>query len=393
MAACQGGATANAQPDIVIASAFPTSAFGDPRLFEQAIDFAVRQQGSIDGYTLGYRAFDDSLGSDQNQLVARRNVRHMIADSSVLGVIGPATSLITAVDLPASNAALLAMVSPSATNVCLTQTQFYCRPTPAELRPSGTTTFFRISPRDPLQGEAIAGYAVDRLGVRRVAAFNEVGPEGTLYINALSDELRKRGAELVYQQDFPHGIDKFSDFLSSAKEKGATAIYAVAESDACIAAAQMSALMPGAILLGTDGIAVDDNCIKTMGASPPQTWATLTAVDRIVSADSAVTKRAESFLKAFPRPSAVSALSPFRLAAYDCARILIEAIKIAIDANGGHLPTRPQVVAALAANRFVESTGTYSFESSGDAVVPMMSVYKVQDSHWVFADVYSFGSP
>ena len=392
-AACENGSKGVTQPDIVIASAFPTSAFGGPRLWEQAIAFAVRQQSTIGGYSLAYRPFDDSLGSEENQLVARRNVRLIIADPSVLGVVGPGTSFTSVVELPEANKLSLAMISPTTTNECLTQPHSFCRPTLADVRPSGSATFFRISPRDPLQGQAIADYAVKHLSVRRVAAFNEFGDEGTLYIQELSDELRKQGGGLVYEQDLPDGTDNFSDFLSAAKNLGATAVYAVARENACIAAAQMTAVMPGAIFLGTDGIAPDDTCIKQMGSSPPQTWATVPAVDRIITTDAGVMKRAEAFLKAYPEQTFDPFASPYRLAAYDCAQILIEAITLAIRANGGHIPTRPQVVAALASNRFVEATGTYMFDGNGDAVMPMMSVYKVQTSGWAFADVYTFGSP
>jgi branched-chain amino acid transport system substrate-binding protein len=393
-AACQGGSNGSGQPDVVIASDFPTSAYGGPRLWEQAIDFAVRQQSTIDGYSLAYLRYDDSMGSEQNPLAASSNVRRMIADSRVLGLV-TATSFAAFVELPATNRASLAMISPSVTNECITASHSYCRPTVDELRPGGTTTFFRISPRDPLQGQAIADYAVKHLGVHRVAAFNELGDVGTLYINELSDELRKQGAELVYVQDLPRGTDKFSDFLGAAKNLGATAVYAVADAsaNACLAAAQMSALMPGAIFLGTDAITSAPTCIQQMGASPPDAWATMPVVDRTISTDAAVKERAEAFLKAYPEKKTLDPLTAYRLAAYDCARILIEAIAKAIHANGGHIPTRSQVVTALASNRFVEATGIYAFDRNGDAAAPMMSVYKFQNSGWVFADVYPFGSP
>ncbi|HET7465429.1 MAG TPA: branched-chain amino acid ABC transporter substrate-binding protein [Candidatus Dormibacteraeota bacterium] len=387
-AACQNDSNGAAPPEIVIASAFPTSAFG-VRLWQQAVEFAVRQQSTIDGYSVVYRPFDDSLGSEQDQLVARRNVRLMIADSSVLGVVGPGSSFETVHELPLANPVPLAMISPSATNVCLTQPPFRCGPTPADLRPSGLTTFFRISPRDPLAGQAMADYAVAHLGVTKVAAFNELGVEGVSYLLELSNELHKQGAELVYQQDLPEGTVKFSDFLSIAKNLGADAVFAFAPGDdnSCVAAQQMSALMPKAIFFGTDGNTSDPACIKQMGTSPPGAWAAVPDVDRIVATDPAVENRAKAFLKAFPQKT----LYAYTLAAYDATRILIEAIDLAIRDSHG-FPTRSKVVEELATKTFVEATGTYRFDANGDAVAPLMSIYKVQGSHWVFADVYTFGA-
>ena len=394
-ASCQGDSGV-ARPDIVIASAFSTTAFGVPaRLGEQAVDFAVRQQSSIDGLALAYQPYDNSMGSEQNQLVARRNVRRMIADSSVLGVVGPDSSLNAFVELPEANMAPLAMVSPTATNECVTQPKPYCGLAVPDLRPSGSITFFRISPRDPLQGRAMADYAVTHLGVTKVAAFNEYGDQGNRYIEELSDELHSKGADLVYKQDLPEGTVKFSDFLKAAKNLGANAVYAVANGDqnACVAAQQMSALMPKAIFLTMDGVTFDtQNCIPQSGTSPPEIWATLAAVAPIVTTDPAVMKRAQAFLSAYPEKAFDQATTEYVLAAYDAARIVIEAIAIAVQANGGHLPKRSEVVTALATHTFVEATGTYTFDSNGDAVAPMMSVYRVQGSRWVFANVYTFAA-
>jgi len=65
--------------------------------------------------------------------------------------------------------------------------------------------------------------------------------------------------------------------------------------------------------------------------------------------------------------------------------ILISAIKRAIDANGGRIPTRRQVVEAMAkAPPLNGVTGSYSFDPFGDAVSPMMSIYRVDNGRWAF---------
>jgi len=62
------------------------------------------------------------------------------------------------------------------------------------------------------------------------------------------------------------------------------------------------------------------------------------------------------------------------------AMILINAIKRAIDANGGRIPTRRQVVEAVAnAPPFKGVTGSCSFDAMGDAISPMMSVNRVDN--------------
>jgi branched-chain amino acid transport system substrate-binding protein len=66
-------------------------------------------------------------------------------------------------------------------------------------------------------------------------------------------------------------------------------------------------------------------------------------------------------------------------------RILIDAIGRAIDANGGRVPSRSQVIDAVAGTHdFKGTTGTYSFDVNGDATRPPMSIYQVRNGHWAF---------
>ncbi len=390
---CQDPRNATSRADITIASDFPTSAYGLTLPLEQAIGFAVRHQPSIEGYKLAYWPLDNSLGAEQSQLRGRENVRRMIADPSVLGMVGPHTSSVGRVEMPEANSAHLAMVSPTTTNTCLTVPDPICKQTPASLRPSGSNNYFRITPRDPLQGRAMANYAATKLGLRRAAAFNEFGPEGDLYINEFAKEFAIHGGGVVYQQTFDDTPTNFSAFLIQARARGADAIYGVATvgQNACKAAAQMAGIMPDAILLGTDGISLDDQCIRDIGATPPGVWATSPYVDPTTSADLSVKKQVADYRKAYPKPSDVG---PYVFAAYDSARILIDAIGRAIKANGGKLPSRSQILAAVAQTKdFVGVTGTYSFDANGDALSPMMSVYRVHDGRWEFVQVSKLGAP
>jgi branched-chain amino acid transport system substrate-binding protein len=88
-----------------------------------------------------------------------------------------------------------------------------------------------------------------------------------------------------------------------------------------------------------------------------------------------------AYRKAFPDVPIVD----YTFAAYDCARILIDAIQRVVTANHGAFPTRAQVLAAVAnTSQFLGLTGTYSFDSNGDAVSPMMSIYRVESGQWVY---------
>jgi branched-chain amino acid transport system substrate-binding protein len=401
-AACQGGQAASPSPEIIIASNMPMSASPDRfAIWEQAVGYAISQQSSVDGYRIGYWPLDSSLGGDQSQLRGRENVKRMIADRRVLGMVGPVSSFVGKVEMPEANLADLAMVSPSTTNSCLTVTspELNCSPSPGELRPAGSNNFFRIAPRDPLQGRAMGEYAATKLGRKRVAALNEVGREGTLYVKEFSTAMQKHGGEVVYQADISEDNSNFTDFLQQAKNRGADAVYAVGVQDpnqnlhACDAAAQMAVVMPGAYFLSMDGITFNRDCVQHLGGAPPNVYATLGAVDPGKSTDPNVRKTVEAFLKAHPFNFEATSYTVYTFAAYDCARILMEAIKRAIRSDGAKFPSRKQVVAALAQPpEFVGLTGSYSFDANGDALKPMMSIYKVDGGAWRFVQVYHLGA-
>src|SRR5262249_44927772 len=88
--------------------------------------------------------------------------------------------------------------------------------------------------------------------------------------------------------------------------------------------------------------------------------------------------RAKNYLKAHPKPD----VNVF--AAYDCALILVDAIKRAVEANHGKVPSPEQVLAAGAVNSDLKGiAGTWSFTSNGDATAPGMSLYRVERRQWV----------
>jgi len=394
--ACQSGQSTSSSPDIIIASDIPITSFESELIWDQAIAYVIGHQPTLEGYRLGYWSLDNALGGSQSQIRARENTKRVIADRRVLGMVGPFSSFLAKVEVPQANIAHLAMVSPSTTGDCLTVAQRRCpSPTAADLRPTNSNNFFRISPRDPEQGTAVAYYAASRLGLKRVAAFNKPGGQGDLYIQKFSDEFRRLGGTLVYQAELPGQLDDFTGFLSHARNLGVDAIFAVGgvEQHTCKAAAQLAALLPGAIFLSTDNLTLQPGCIADMGVSHPQVFASLGAVDPATSSDPAVKNAVAAYLNVHPFRFDSTGYTAYVFAAYDCARILIEAIRRAIQNDGEKFPSRADVVAALTQPPdFVGLTGKYSFDMNGDAINPMMSIYKVEAGRWKFVEVLNLGS-
>ena len=77
----------------------------------------------------------------------------------------------------------------------------------------------------------------------------------------------------------------------------------------------------------------------------------------------------------------------YTMPAYDCAKILIAAIKRAIQANNGNMPSREQVRAEVAkTSDFVGALGKTSFDANGDTSQKIISIYQAKGTpvDWVW---------
>ena len=396
--ACQSGPGPAPAPGILIGSDFPTTFPDDVYAVqrEQIVQFAINEQDHIGRFKLGYVPFDDFLGDAPSQAKGVQNVNEMIADARVLGMIGPWTSNVTYAEIPVANPADLVMMSPGNTNECITRPYPYCGVgKPPWKYQSHPNNYFRIAAPEPVQARAMVRYMSESLGVKRVAVFDESESMGSQFINELRDELARTGGKLVFSQRLPAGATSFKVFLNRAKAAGAQAIYAITDFDGhvCAARAQMAGIFPkDAPFMGSDGMvswsggtseaATNDECIKDAVGNGEGMLTTTSDVDLTRSKDAAAMKVVAAYRKAYPKSTDIAA---YTFAIYDSVRILIDAITRAIEANGGRIPTRAQVVDAVAHTHFFEGvTGTYSFDAHGDALSPMMSVYRVENGHWVF---------
>jgi branched-chain amino acid transport system substrate-binding protein len=307
----------------------------------------------------------------------------MINDPKVLGMVGPYSSNVAFAEIPVANRAGLAMISPSTTVECLTQAYPYCNPPPNVLRPSGKNNFFRVAAPDPLQGPGMAAFTLDTLKVKRVAVFSEGSMFGSLMADNFSKEFTKRGGTIVLRQDLGETTNDFTPFLSAANDRSAQAIYAGGgqATGICRARAQMKRIFTGDVFfLGNDEI-VAPQCVSDAAENANEgMYATVAQADVSLSSDTRVQSIVAAYRKAHPKPDDIM---PYTFAAYDAAIVLLDAISRAVDGNGDKLPSRQQVVDAIAKTRgFRGVTGTFSFDSNGDATAPPMTVYQVRQGRW-----------
>lgn len=383
LAACQPGQSVRAQPDIVIASDLPLTSktAQDVPSVSQAIQLEISEHGTVGRFKVGYEPFDDAPVITA-PVKGVQNVRQMIAQGRVLGYVGPFTSSGAFAQIQLANSAGLAMVNPSSTNWCLTLPDSSCNPQPAELRTT-SNNFFRIAAPDPVQGRAIARLTRNALQVKRAAAFTMNDPFDDKTLEAFTGEFTKEGGEVVWSQNLPDSTTNFTAFLKAAQARGAEAIFAATEQPAaCSARAQMKGILPQDVyFLGMDVMQEDPDCIGNAAGNAEGMFATVSVADVARSSDPTVQKVVRDYAKAYPKNPTMSS---YAFAAYDCAAILLQAIAQAVAQDNGGFPTRSQVVEQIAKSQFKGITGSFSFDSNGDAVSPLMALYEVKGGQWVY---------
>ena len=398
-AACSTGGGSGgdtSKGEIIIASNQPTSGgdASDGLPAQNGIQFAVEQAGSIKGFKLVFKGWDDTVNGVHDPQKGAQNIQEMIADAKILGMVGPNNSNVARAQIPIANRATFVIISAANTNECLTQTFDYCEKdtgtTAAKLRPTGVNNYFRIAAADTFQGPGMADFAVDTLKATKIAVWSDNETFGKGVADKFSQELTKKGGTVVVRQDFDtKTTNDWRQFLTDAKNKGAQAIYAGATSGTkiCIPRAQMKGILDVPYMVPDGG--VNSQCIKDAADNALNMYGTVAAADANQNPDAKAT--IDAFKARFTKKEDIGS---YTFPAYDCAKILIDAIGRAIDANGGNKPTREQVVRAVSETKNLKgTTGTWTFDKNGDPTTPTMAIFQAKGSpiDWAFVKQFAVG--
>ncbi|GAC1697208.1 MAG: branched-chain amino acid ABC transporter substrate-binding protein [Candidatus Limnocylindrales bacterium] len=382
---------ASAAPgEIIIASDLPTSgadaSSGLPA--QNGAAFAVSQTTEYKGIKITFLPFDDAVNGVHDPQKGAQNVQQMLSNPKVLAMVGPFNSNVARAEIPIANQGALAMMSPSNTNECLTQTFPYCNPQPAALRPTGKNQYFRIAAPDTVQGPAMADFILNTLKLKNVAIFSDNETFGKGVADNFAKRLVEKGGKVTNRQDFDmKATSDFKAFINAAKAAGAEAVYAGATSatKGCIVRSQMKGILD-VPFTGPDGIG-DTQCLKDAGDNGANMYFTNAAGEASQNPDAKAT--VDAFKAKFTKKEDIGA---YTFPSYDCALILVDAVKRAIDANGGKVPTRQQVVDAVQATKGLKGTvGTYAFDKNGDPTSATMAFYKTTGTplDWAFVSQFS----
>lgn len=357
-----------AAPRLLIAGDLPlTSGFRYlGAQMDAAIRFVLRQRRFKAGrFDVAYQVCDDSTvaGGVGDQLRCEENALAYARNRAVVGVIGPFSSGCAFSQIPITNHAGLAMLSPANTFVDLTRGHPHGL---EKLYPSGKRTYARIVADDQVQAAANALLA-SRLSIERLFVLKLPDDYGNTIEAGVSFAARRLGIRIVGSEAWKIDGGDFSALVRRVRRARPDGIVlgGALISDEGVLIRQLRAALPRARLLATDGFVPTSRLVKLAGRAADGMTVTIagTPPDALGPRGRAFVKALASALGAQPETYTVHAA---------------QAAEVMLDAIARSDGTRAGVVRELFRTRVNDGIlGDFSITPSGDTSARAIAVYRI----------------
>ncbi|WP_431678012.1 branched-chain amino acid ABC transporter substrate-binding protein [Kitasatospora sp. KL5] len=366
-----GGTTVTIGVDAPLTGPLSALGLGIQHSVELAAKIA-NDNKEVPGVTFKVKALDDKKSPQEGQ----QNATALVADKSVLGVVGPLNSGVAQSMQQVFESASLVEVSPANTNPALTQGEKF------ETEKKRTfKTYFRTATTDAIQGPFAAQYAYTDLGKKTAYLIDDKKTYGVGLVGAFQKEFTKLGGTIKGQDHIDENNLDFSAVVTKAKAAGADVIYYGGEyPQSGPLSDQLKKAGVTAPVFGGDGM-YDPEYINKANKNANGDFATSVGAP-VESLDSA--KKFVADYKAAGYSDPYAAYGGY---SYDAAWSIIQAVKAVVADNGGKVPSdaRAKVVTAMSKVSFEGVTGKVGFDEYGDAVNKQLTVYTVKDGAWAVA--------
>jgi branched-chain amino acid transport system substrate-binding protein len=386
---------------VKIGTEFPMSggetANGGPAT--NGVKLAIKQQnakGGIAGCQIDINVQDDAVNGVHDPQQGAKNMGTLVADASVIGVVGPYNSGVAKAEIPISNEAGLLMCSPANTNDGVTKP-----PEGDKYRTANPTkiSYIRTATPDSIQGPAGADYVFNELGAKSVYIIDDTETFGVGVGDSFQAEFVKLGGTVVKRDSAPKSTTDYTPLFTGAAALKPAAVYLAGTAPSGMALAmKQGRTVPGMETIpffGPDGTTDlvagggEGAMLTTVGAAGHDLYGTVGAVHDIPDPkgfSDAYTAEFGSPPGAYSSPS------------YACAQIIMQSLEKAA-ATATDLASAREAVRANAtdsANTFDTAIGKLSFDKYGDNTAPYISYYKTDmtlaggKGDWVFVKQVAF---
>jgi branched-chain amino acid transport system substrate-binding protein len=327
-----------------------------------AVDQANKSK-AIPGWKIEFEAVNDS----SDGATGAANVKQLLDDKSVVGIVGPYNSGVALQVLPVLDGKL-ALVSPGNTLTDLTRGTNPSQPVRTD------DNYFRVVGADSLQAQFLAQQA-KKLGFTNAAIVSETKAVSQGLADQFAAAFKSGGGTVVVQQIVVDGNSNFTDFINSAKPLNPDLIFFGGEYKVAAALrSQATAAGLTAPQMGGDGM-LDAEYISGAGPSAAGSYASTVGqpLDKIPGAT--------KFQAAYQAAGYTEEPTDFGPYAYDAANAIIAALKPQLKGKTS-LPknVRSKVIAGLQDTEVTGVTGPIAFDQYGDEVNPTFTLYTVRGS-------------
>ena len=377
------------------------TANGEPTA--NGVKLAIKQanaKNAIPGYTLDINVQDDAVNGAHNAQQGATNMHTLVADTSVIGVVGPFNSSVAQVEIPVSNEAGLLQCSPANTTTGLTYP-----PDSLKLRPNNPDkiNYVRLAAPDSIQGPAGADYTYTDLGAKSVFILDDAETFGVGVGDSYSARFKELGGTVTKRSTAPKSTTDYTPLFTAAAADSPAAVYLAGTTPTGMGLALKQGRTVAGFetipFVGPDGVAdlgpggTKGATITVAGAAAANVHGTVAGVHDLPSGSTFIADYNTEFGKA---PGAYSAI------AYACAQIIIANAAKAITGGTTDLAALREAVRAAtiaAGNAYDTVIGSVSFDKNGDITTPYMSFYKTDltaaggKGDWVYVKQQAFTDP
>src|SRR5471032_261905 len=379
-----GGETIKIGVDLPVSGADASIGIPTQHGAELAIDEANKAGFAGGKFTLAASLLDDAVQGKHDPAAGAQNVKTFVADSSVMGMVGPFNSNVATTEIPISNDAGLVQISPSNTNDGLT-----VGPNAKKLRSShpDVNTYFRVCTNDTHQGGALAQFAM-KLGYKKAFIVDDNETYGKGLADHFESAYIKFGGTVAGHEHITKNQQDFKALLTKIKSTGPEVVFfgGNTSTGGGLLRRQMGDVgMAKVGYMGGDGIS-DKEFETTAGTMANGTYFSVAAPDATKLSS------ARDFVAAY-KAKFNTEVGGYSANAYTSTKIIIAAIEKAIAANGGKMPTRADVLKNVAETKnFISPIGDITFDANGDVSNPVLTLQKVNGGKVITVDVITLKS-
>ena len=330
--------------------------------------------GTAGGYAIDIpqsAIYDDALNGAHDPQTGANNMSKIVADPSVVAVIGPLNSSVAKAQIPISNAGGVLQCSPANTNPDLTQGD------PAKQLRTKPNNYIRVVTTDNVQGPAASQYLYDVLKKKSVYVIDDTETFGKGVADAFAADFTKRGGTVVKHDGAPKTTQDYVSIMTAAKALNPEAIYfggVTATGGARILKAAVQVGLGDVPFVGPDGIndgsgTTKDSFLNLAGSDAKNSYSTLAGIgDFPGRAQFEVNYKAE--YNASPTGYAGTGFA--------CAQVVIDALNRAGKTNPADMKAAREAVRVAGTatdNTYHTIVGDITFDANGDTSQKIVSIY------------------